>query len=133
MLVRDVMTPAVRAVPADASIREVVITLADAGISAAPVLDDAERPIGVISVTDLLQAEAEARTREEREILFERMTARELMTPRPLTIGPDATVREAAQQMLYAEIRRLFVEAEGRLVGVVSEADLIRALALARV
>jgi CBS domain-containing protein len=53
----------------------------------------------------------------------------EIMTPRPLTVSPDAEVREAAQQMLYAEIHRLFVVEDGRVVGVISTSDIMRAVA----
>jgi CBS domain-containing protein len=55
------------------------------------------------------------------------------MTPRPLTISPDTEVKEAAQQMLYLEIHRLFVEQQGRLVGVISQSDIVRGVALARI
>jgi len=51
------------------------------------------------------------------------------MTRRPLTVSPDAEVREAAQQMLYAEIHRLFVVEDGRVVGVISTSDIMRAVA----
>ena len=55
------------------------------------------------------------------------------MTPRPATIMPDAEIREAAQQMLYLEIHRLFVEEHGELVGVISQSDVVRAVALAKI
>ena len=44
-----------------------------------------------------------------------------------------ASVKEAAQQMLYLEVHRLFVEDDGRLVGVISQSDIVRAVALARI
>jgi CBS domain-containing protein len=51
------------------------------------------------------------------------------MTPRPLTIAPDAEVRDAAREMLYAEVHRLFVVADSKLVGVISTSDIVRAVA----
>jgi acetoin utilization protein AcuB len=133
MRVADLMTANVQTVFASATIREVIVTLADSHISAVPVLDDEdERPIGVISTTDILQAEAEAEDAAAREELFERTTAQELMTPRPLAIASDARLREAAQQMLYADVRRLLVVDGGRLVGIVSQTDIVRAMATAR-
>jgi CBS domain-containing protein len=132
MRVADLMTADVQTVLASATIREVIVTLADAHISAVPVLDDDERPIGVVSTTDILQAEAEAEDAHAREELFERTTARDLMTSRPLTIPLDAHLREAAQQMLYADVRRLLVVDGTRLVGIVSQTDVVRAMATAR-
>jgi CIC family chloride channel protein len=85
--------------------------------------------VGVISGTDVLTSEAEARDAVEREALFEEMMVRDIMTPRPLTISPEANVREAAQQMLYADIHRLFVTSGNRLVGVISTTDIVRAVA----
>ena len=130
MRVADVMQTEVRAISADATISEVVERLAEAHITALPVAEGHDRLIGVVSTTDILEAEAAAGGQRERDILFDSTTARELMTPRPLTIGPLADLKEAARDMLYAEIRRLFVETDGKLVGVITEGDIVRALAL---
>jgi CBS domain-containing protein len=54
------------------------------------------------------------------------------MTPRPLTISPDADIKEAAQQMLYADVHRLFVTESERLLGVISTTDIMRAVATGR-
>jgi predicted transcriptional regulator len=54
---------------------------------------------------------------------------RDLMTPKPLMIDSTADVQEAARHMLYAEVRRLFVEEGGVLVGVISQTDIVRAVA----
>src|SRR4026208_1479116 len=50
------------------------------------------------------------------------------MTPRPLMIESTAEVQEAARHMLYAEVRRLFVEEDGVLVRVISQTDMVRAV-----
>lgn len=54
-----------------------------------PVVDKHGKLIGVLSTTDVLEATAETRTSEEREELFARTLVRDLMTPRPKTIGPE--------------------------------------------
>ena len=54
------------------------------------------------------------------------------MTPHPLTISPDAEVKEAAQQMLLADVHRLFVTEGERLIGVISTTDIMRAVATGR-
>ena len=77
------------------------------------------RVVGVVSATDVLQAGAEHDDATGRENLFEHHMVRDLMTPNPYVIQPDADVREAAKHMLYADVRRLFVEDQGRLVGVI--------------
>lgn len=51
------------------------------------------------------------------------------MTPRPLMIESTAELQEAARHMLYAEVRRLCVEDNGVLVGVISQTDIVRAVA----
>jgi CBS domain-containing protein len=55
------------------------------------------------------------------------------MQPWPETIDPDASVEEAAREMLYLDVQRLFVEFEGALVGVISQTDIVSAVATARI
>jgi CBS domain-containing protein len=66
-------------------------------------------------------------------MLFEQTPVGDLMTRDPLTIGPEADVREAARQMLYADVHRLFVIDHGRLVGVLSQTDIAQAVGSGRV
>jgi CBS domain-containing protein len=132
MRVSELMQRAVKTVSVDAAVNEAVVTLADSHISALPVVDGLGRMVGVISSTDILTSEAEAQDATAREALFEDTMLRDLMTPHPLTVPPDADVREAAQQMLYAEIHRLFVVHDERVVGVISTTDIMRAVATGR-
>jgi len=120
----------IKSVHPDDAVNDAVVTLTDAHVSALPVVDGAGYMVGVISSTDILTSEAEARDSVEREALFEQMMVRDIMTPRPLTISSDADVREAAQQMLYAEIHRLFVTSGRQVVGVISTTDIVRAVAV---
>jgi CBS domain-containing protein len=55
------------------------------------------------------------------------------MTPDPYVIQPDADVREAAKHMLYADVRRLFVEDQGKLVGVITQTDIAHAVGTGRI
>ena len=132
MKIVDLMQSPVTTVGRDATVGEVIITLADHHISAVPVVDHAGRMIGVLSTTDVLEAEAAASDHAAREQLFNDTRVEELMTTRPITIAPDADVREAARQMLYGDVHRLFVEREGQLVGVISRTDVVRAFAIQR-
>lgn len=129
MRVRELMQPDVKTVRSDAPVNEALVTISDAHISALPVVDAAGRMVGVISSTDILTSEAETRNAHERQMLLEDTLVQEIMTVSPLTVSPEADVREAAQQMLYAEVHRLFVTSGDRLVGVISTTDVVRAVA----
>jgi CIC family chloride channel protein len=129
MRVAELMQTEVQTIPLDGVVNDAVVTLADSHISALPVVDRAGRMVGVISSTDILASEEEAEDQTARETLFEGTLVRDVMTPRPLTISPDADVKEAAQQMLYADVHRLFVTDGDRLIGVISTSDIMRAVA----
>jgi CBS domain-containing protein len=129
MRVRDLMQREVKTVHPDDTVNDVVVTLTDSHISAVPVVDGTGHMVGVISSTDILTSEAEARDEVEREALFQQMIVRDIMTRRPLAVSPDVDVREAAQQMLYAEVHRLFVTEGDKLMGVISTTDIVRAVA----
>ena len=133
MRVNEVMQTSLRTIRGTQSVGEAISLLAENHVSGLPVIDEHGRLVGVISSSDVLEKLAESQEPETREAVFEQTQIMEVMTPRPQTIHPDATVRDAAQRMLYLEVHRLFVEQEGRLVGVVSTTDLVRALAGSRV
>jgi CBS domain-containing protein len=132
MRVAELMQPDVKTIDPDATIADVVVSFADAHISALPVVDRAGRMLGVVSNTDVISVEAEAEERDRRELLHD-TAVRDIMTPRTLTIAPDADVRDAAREMLYAEVHRLFVEEDGELVGVISTTDIVRAIATGKI
>jgi len=132
MRVADLMQQPVVTVELDTPVRDAVVALTDDHISAVPVIDRAGRMVGVVSSTDILTAEAEAEDDTARESLFAATPVRDIMTSRPLTVSPETAVKDAAQQMLYAEVHRLFVVDEDRVVGVLSTSDIVRAVATGR-
>jgi len=132
MRVSELMQRAVKTVSSDAAVNDAVVTLADSHISALPVVDGMGRMVGVVSSTDILTSEAEAEDATAREALFEDTMVRDIMTLHPLTVSRNAEVREAAQQMLYADIHRLFVVDGEQVVGVISTTDIMRAVATGR-
>jgi len=132
MRVSELMQKDVKTVGPDAVVNDVVVSLADSHISALAVVDGMGRMVGVISSTDILTSEAEAQDAVEREALFEQMVVRDIMTRRALTVSPEADLREAARQMLYADVHRLFVVDGDRVVGVISTTDIMRAVATGR-
>jgi CBS domain-containing protein len=129
MNVTEIMQTSLQTVRPGATVAEAITTLVDAHVMGLPVLDRDGRLIGVLSTSDVLQAIAESGGQDEREAVFDTMVE-ELMTREPKTIGPNATVKDAAQQMLYLEVHRLFVVDHSKLVGVVSQSDVVRTVAM---
>lgn len=132
MRVAELMTAGAKSIAPDATIAEAIAVIADEHISALPVVDHMDRLIGVLSTTDILQSAAEAADRIEREQVFEETLVKDLMTARPATVPVTADVKEVAQQMLYLDVHRLFVDDDGKLVGVISQSDIVRGVALAK-
>ena len=132
MRVAELMQTDVQTVPSDAVVNDAVLVIADSRISALPVVDGAGHMVGVISTTDILASEEEAEDQSARDTLFNKTFVRDLMTPGPITIAPDAEVKEAAQKMLHADVHRLFVSDGERLIGVISTTDIMRAVAAGR-
>ena len=124
-VVADVMTRDVLVLPAETTLRDAIVYLANQHVSGAPVVDARAQLVGAISSSDILQAESEG-------LDLEHTTVDEVMTRGALTVPPELSLREAALAMEYGEVHRLFVERHGMLVGVVSRSDVNRALALGR-
>jgi CBS-domain-containing membrane protein len=136
--VREVMTLEVVTVGEQASFKETAATMAEHRVSALPVLDVQGRVAGIVSEADLLLKEefpegpAGGRLFQGRRKRVERAkaagdTAAELMTAPAVTIGPDATVTEAATLLHRHGIKRMpVVDPAGPLLGSVSRADLIK-------
>lgn len=132
MRVADIMQTRVETIGADDRVADAVATLADQHVSGLPVVDHRGHMVGVISSTDVLQLLSESADSERRGEILEATLVREIMTAKPVTVDPDADVHDAARQMLYGEIHRLFVEYDGSLVGVLSQSDIVGAVAGAR-
>ena len=133
MKVAELMQTGLRTISTDATIADAVVVLAEAQVSALPVLDRLGRAVGVVSTREILKAESACELPLERERLFERSRVLEIMASWPTTIDPELDVRRAAQEMLYLNVQRLFVEYAGALVGVISQTDIVGAVATAKV
>ena len=77
MKVADLMQTDLKTADPDTTIADAVVTLADAHVSALPVVDARQRLIGVLSTTDVLEAEAGCGSTEERDRLFDETVVRE--------------------------------------------------------
>ncbi|BDG35020.1 CBS domain-containing protein [Saccharococcus caldoxylosilyticus] len=114
--VRDVMTTNVEyCTPVD-NVYEVAVKMRDLNVGAIPVVDHG-RLIGMITDRDLV-----VRGIAEKRPGSTQVT--EVMSDQLITVTPDASVQEAAEQMARHQIRRLPVVENGRLVGIVSLGDL---------
>ncbi|HXM37744.1 MAG TPA: CBS domain-containing protein [Gemmatimonadales bacterium] len=133
MKVAELMQTNLKTIGTDATIADAIVVLAEAQVSALPVIDRFRRAVGVLSTREVLKAESACDSPLMRERLFERTRILEIMAPWPTTIDADTDVRQAAQEMLYLNVQRLFVEYDGALVGVISQTDIVGAVATARV
>lgn len=125
--VKDVMTAEVIAAGADASYADLAAMLREHRVSGFPVVDDDGVVVGVVSESDLLARQEAPGPRRKRASAAE-LTAADLMSWPPTTIGPDETVRHAARLMYARKLRRLpVVDQRGRLVGLATRADLLSA------
>jgi CBS domain-containing protein len=138
MIVEQLMSRDVVTVSQETSLKDAAALLSRHGISGVPVCDAAGQVLGVVSEADILLKE-EGRDPEGGLFswLFQRddeslakaaaRTAGEAMTSPPITIEPGRPVSEAARLMTEQAVNRLPVVAEGKLVGIVTRADLVRA------
>jgi CBS domain-containing protein len=133
MRVAEIMRTNLKTIDADATVADVIASLTETGVSALPVLDRQGRAVGICSTKDVLAAEGRCHDTPAREQLFERTLVLEIMTPWPATARPDEDVRQVARRMLEGKVQRLFVEERGALVGVISQTDIVAAVAATRV
>lgn len=118
--VRDLMTANPLSVRHGLTVREAAAFLAEQGIGAAPVVNDAGRAVGVLSRSDVLLAVNAG---------VDGAPVREVMSPAVIAVHPDAHALQAHEIMLRCAVRRVFVtDDEGVPVGVVSVTDLFRGL-----
>jgi CBS domain-containing protein len=121
--VQDVMTIEVVVAHPTTPVKQVADLLAGHGLSALPVIDGRGRVLGVVSETDLF---GDSQRPAGGPVAT---TAGEVMTSPAVTVSPHATLTEAARRMQADGLKRLPVVAgSGRLIGIVSRADLLRPL-----
>ena len=130
----EVMALGVATIRESATLLQATELFADHRISALPVLNDAEEVTGMLTEGDFLRqsgfhlAQILARPLAARRLELERWLVREIMTHDCVTIEADTPLDEAIELMDLQAFKRLPVIAEGRLVGMLSRANLLRAL-----
>lgn len=132
MLVVDWMTPNVVAVKPETSLLKCRNLLKEKNIRRLPVVDEGNKVVGIVSDRDVKGASpSKATTLEvhEMQYLLAELKARDIMTPRPITVKPEATVEEAALLMLDKKIGGLpVVNDDGALIGIITDQDLFKLL-----
>jgi CBS domain-containing protein len=140
MKVEDLMTREVRTVGLDASLKDVAALLAEHRIGGVPVVDEALRPLGVITKADIVLKELAdpppvkrglfgRKTDDGAEAKVAARTAGEAMTAPAVTISPAMPVASAAAWMVESGINRLPVVQRDAVVGIITRHDLVRVFA----
>ncbi len=129
--VRELMRGEVRTVDRNASVASADAIMQRDGIRHLVVLDDdGAGVVGVLSQRDLFRnalARALGYGVRAQDKLLEQLRVKDVMTNDPVTIGPDARLAEAAEQLLSRKIGCLPVLEGGRLVGILTESDFVAA------
>lgn len=148
MHAKDVMCSKVITMETEGSVRDAARKLLEHGISAMPVLDPAGQLVGLISEGDLLRR-ADIGTEPKRGSWWLRMVTEgaaeaaafvkshaakvsDVMTSPAISVSEDTDLKEIAEILEEKHIKRVPVVRDGALVGIVSRADIIRALATSR-
>lgn len=142
MNARDIMTVGVVTVSPDHGVRHAVGIMCDRNISGLPVVNDQGRLVGILTEGDLLRR-AELGTDlflqpgQNRQEARDHLRAHswkvgDVMATDVVTVGEDTPVGKIAALMVERGVKRLPVLRDGALVGIVTRADLLRAIAVAR-
>ncbi len=138
--VQDVMTNNVYSVTKDTEVQEAANILSERKISGMPVINEQGRVIGVISEADILASAGLGKKRAAgdflRRLMGEAVTGRrpghragDVMTSPPITTGPFEDIKEVAVVLDKHRIKRLpVVDNDGKLLGIISRGDIIRAI-----
>jgi CBS domain-containing protein len=138
MKVDDLMTRDVVTVPPGATLKDAARLLVEHRVSGLPVVDNEDHVLGVVTEADVLRKEADELppsplawlTGFDVEVDRSKLEARlvgEAMTTPALTIEAHRPVSLAARRMIERGVGRLPVVEDGKLVGIVTRADLVRA------
>jgi CBS-domain-containing membrane protein len=147
MKASDIMTRKVKTVSPDTRVGDVAKTMIERQVSGVPVIDKGRRVVGIVTEGDLLRR-AELGTERRRSWWLELLTdesqqaadfvksrglkAADVMTRSVISVSPGADLREIVDIMEKSSIKRVTVVSGGKLVGIVSRHDLLRALSRAK-
>ena len=125
LLVRHWMTETLITITPQTTLPEVQRIMFEHKIRRLPVMNS-EKLVGIVTLGDVREAKPSDVTTlsiYELNYLMDRLTAKDFMTPNPITIPLAATIREAAGLMVEHKIGSLPVVNHGKLVGIITETD----------
>lgn len=130
--VGDVMTRKVIVLSVEDNLQKVLEAMDKFHIRHVPVMDG-EKLVGIVSQRDMLAMMTTRLNRSDAEVtkedsFYERTFVINAMTKDPMAVTPETTLREAAKILLENRFGGLPVVSEGKLVGVITETDLLRVL-----
>ena len=118
MLVKEVMIKEVKTARPDTTVKEAAEVMNSHRIGPLVVVSPAGKIVGIMTERNVIELVATGRNSEETKV-------EEIMTKEVITIGPDATLEEAASLMTDKKVRKLPVIDNGRLVGIITASDLV--------
>jgi len=143
--VSEAMTPDPITVSPDTSVTDIAKIMIDRGIGGLPVVDDDGNLLGIVTESDLVVQDTEVRFPSFVHFLdgyvfvpgalhrfdekFKKAvgaTASDLMTEDPVTVDADESAETAATMMSNRKMKRFPVTSEGRLVGIITMADIVK-------
>jgi CBS domain-containing protein len=130
MLVRERMSINPVTLSPEDTLREARRLIKEHGLRRFPVVEDGKL-VGIVTDRDVRQADMSSAVVQERryvDYILDRIQVRGIMTPDPITVTPDTPIVEAARLILENKIGGLPVVEGGKLVGIITETDLIRTL-----
>jgi CBS domain-containing protein len=130
MTIRELMTGGLITVHPETPVRQARDLMGKERIRHLPVTGPGGALVGIVTDRDIrlnLPSRATSLSAQEITHLLLKLTVGEIMTRLVITIGPDSPAREAARLMLDHKIGALPVLDDGRLVGIITETDIVRA------
>jgi CBS domain-containing protein len=130
----DIMTLGAATVRHDAPLSKAMETMVNHRISALPVVDDKELLCGILTESDVVRAISSLPPNliemadEDRKKALNLNSVSKFMTTEVITIGPDAPIDQAVALMKDRSLKRLPVVSNGNILGLLSRADILRAL-----
>jgi CBS domain-containing protein len=122
----DLMSSQVLSIHADATIPEAAALLTERGISAAPVIEESGRPVGVVSRGDILIPTRETALRRAPG---DPALVRDIMTPALFSVTPETPAANVVEQLLTLNVDQLYVVDDSEsVVAVIGVHDVLRRL-----
>ena len=118
MAAKDIMTRNIITISSTTPVKNLAQILLQHRVSGAPVVDKKGKVLGFVSESDI--------------VVKKGRQAKDIMSPKVIEVGEETPVEEIASLMIHHSIGRVPVMRAGRLVGIVSRADIVRAIAMGK-